>query len=342
MEANETLPGDVAPGTVVDTSEEVSAVEVQNTAEAADEAAALAVLKGARTAPADEPTEEAVTPPGEAAKPAEAKVEVKPTPPIPEQPKADQSEVLLQRLNTLEANHRNLAAENKVLRDKASVADKWTKLAQGAAEGDQAALDGVFGEMGWTVETLVKYIEQGKDGIKPALADKKVDAVSDRIAKLEAELAKRDAETQVREYKSTVSSEVVKLSADVPFLVNDFTDPETGVVNHAAIADAVFDLQYRLHHSEQPRDISVQDATKLLNKVREDQFKRLQGKKQADPTPAAAPAKLSATPAPTQAPVVKKTRVAIPVDKTADPDLDDALATLKSFRTKRQDASVLE
>lgn len=305
--------------------------------DAANQAAAVAVLAKARAArPAIEDddaadggeaagTEEAAPPAKAAIIPVETKVE--PT-------KDDQAATLLSRLNQLEAAHRQTAAENKSLKEAAARASKWDAAAKAAQEGD---ISTVARELGWSPEAIVKYIEGGQDAVKDVVADKKVSAVEQKLADLEKRYEMAEGQRAILEYKGTISREVSGLSAEVPFLVNDFTDPETGTVDAAGMTDAVFALQTALYNdAKNPRQVSTAEAAKLLNQVREASYKRLQGRKAIDPKTVDAAAKDSATPAKKQEPVVKKPRVSLPPTEGTDPHLADALATLKSFRSKRQ------
>lgn len=317
---------------------EVSDVQAQANAEAAAESAALEVLKAARATPAD------AADGGEAAKPAEEVVPAKDAATIPDPAKvepptaakADDASVLLERLNTLEASHRAATAEVKTLREAAARAAKYDALAKASAEGDIAT---VAKELGWSPEGILKYIEDGKDGVKDVVTDKKLDAVGQKLASLEQQLANERAERAIVEYKGTISREFSSVSKDVPFLVNDFTDPETGAVNHAGMVEAIWDLQVRLHNEKQ-QTISIEAAAKALNGAREKQLKRLQGKPANLPANADAPAKASATPASKQVPVTKTTpRVALPKKPAADPHEEDALATLRTYRQQREAAA---
>ena len=308
--------------------------------EADNTAAAIAILAKAR---ADkEPEAEPAAPVAELI-PDSAKAEP-PKAVEPAKTEPDQAAVLLQRLNQLEATHRQTAAENKSLKDADTRAKKWDNAAKAAAEGD---ISTVATELGWTPEAILKYIDSGKDGVKDVVADKKVSAVETRIAQLEQQLAVKQAEADIRDYKSTIVKEVSALSSDTPYLVNDYTDPDTGVTDHQGIADAIFALQHACHFDKSnPRDISTADAAKLLNKVREGQLKRLQGKTATSPKPADAATSPTATPAKKPEPVAQKPRVSLPAATAEDSDLQDALATLKSLRLKRQaeapDASDLD
>lgn len=250
-----------------------------------------------------------------------------------EPPKADDKEaVLLQRLNQAEARAREAEKAAKTLADREARVAKWEKAAQDAAAGDPRA---ALANVGLTVEGLLKLIDDPEAFTKETQAAKKVDAVTERIQQLEAQLQREQAQRQVSEYKATLSREVTALKEDVPFLANNFTDPDTGDFDAAGMADAIFDLQYRLYHDEaNPRDVSSADAAKFLNKDLENRFKRLAGKSKTPATNAPAAAKPATTPAKKPEQAVKKPLKALPDAPTADPDLADALAVLKSLRAK--------
>lgn len=333
---NEELPGDVGNE---DTTEgaEPSARDAQLAFEDDAAAAAVAVLSAARKEVAEEETpapaddahgdELAATAPTEPTIP--AKVET---------PDA-KAELLLARLNAAEANARAQSAEIKELRSAVARTKSLEAAIAKANEGDASEL--FEQHLRWKPDTVLKYVEKGKEGIADIVAERKVDAVQERITALEQQLETERAQNTVREYKATISREITPVSKEVPFLVNFHTDPDTGVVDQAALADAVFDFQCRLHQAN--REVSIDEAAKALNKAHEVQFKRLQGKPASSPKTAEAPATSSATPAKQPAPVVKKPRVPLPASSGKDRDLEDALAALKSYKAaRRSEADGLE
>ncbi len=298
------------------------------TAEAQAEEAALAFLKAQRTGKpeespkAPEPVKAEAPPPEEPPKAAE---------PAPDS-KADE---LLRRLTAVETRARAAEQRAKDLEARASRADKWEAAAEAAKNGDASK---VFDQLEWTVDTVTKYLEGGKEALQPTVVEKRVAGVADEIAQLKAELARRDAQNVVESYKSTVIKDLPGLKEVAPTFLAFHTDPDTGVLDPHAAAEAVWNFQVAMYNrkgpdgSPDPLELSHEEAAKALNAGLEKTKKRLAGP--LAKVEAAKPvAVVAGTVPPKQEVAAKKT---LARDSREDPDEADALAVLASLRKQRQ------
>ena len=326
-----------------------AARRVQFRRETAAREAALAALAASRegrkaeAAGAEDDVEEAGddSADDEAAKVAAAAKVAPPKKEEPAAPPEDKSAALLSRLTAAESESRAMKAQLKEL-NAAVARTKSLEAAMAKANAGDAA--DLFALMNWSPDTVLKYVEGGKDGIKDEVAARKIATVDDRVAQLEAQLAAERNQREVSSYKATLSRELAPISKDVPFLANYHTDHDTGVVDYAGMAEAVFDFQFRLHQAN--REVSISEAAKALNDAHEKQFKRLQGKAATSSKPADEPAtkaeEASSTPAKKPVQVVKKPRVSLPEREMGDPHEAAALAVLKSNREARRKEAAMD
>jgi len=320
---------------VSEDTEEVSPAAHQLSRESDDTEAALAILRELR----------GKSKPAEPAKPeAKPAVAVTPTaavPVIPAEPAKveDDGAKIVARLNNMERQLRAAEARTKELADKAAKADMYDRLAQ---DGNLPALAEKFG---WSPEAILKYVDEGPAAFKPSKVEAKIDSVHQELQATKNALAQRDAEAAINTYKSSISRDVPGLKETSPYLLNMFTDPESGVLDAQGVADRIFAVQASLHNdADDPRDITVAEAAQLLNAELEGQYKRLHGKQPiAVVPPAATPASKVVTPRPSsESPNVtpkprisRKASTVVSQIELEEADQEEALAIIRSARRNK-------
>jgi hypothetical protein len=306
-------------------------------ADLASEDAALAALKkfGKRQSEEDlDDDQVARLEADDAGKPAEVPAPAKAAPPEPTPAPDAKAEELLRRLNAAEARARDADAKAKAMEARLARADEWERAAKAAEDGDASP---VFEKLKWTQETAQKWIEGGKDAIKPTVAEAKADRAVSEVELLKQEIARRDAEDIVKGYKQTIVQQVPELAGTAPHLSRYYTDPESKAMDATGMAEAIWAFQVRTLKATGV-EIDPEVAAAELEKAHAKAAARYGAQPGAVHPGDPAPAKKSETVVPQRSDTAPKKKAALPADprereKQAEAD---ALAVAKSFRIKRE------
>lgn len=322
------------------------AARVQAGKEAAAENAALSYLAKAREerdkleaeeearheASADEDAAEE-TPPAQAAKPAEA--------PAAAAPDADAKlNDVIKRLNAAEARARDAEAKAKEQESRIARAAEWEAAAEAAKNGDATK---IFSRLDWTMDTVQKYLDGGPEALKPTIAEKKADAVSQEVASLRAELARRDQQAAIERYKGDLSRRsVTDFASAAPHFARFHTD-DKGAVDGAGMAEAIWAVQVAAVQNGE--DLSEADAVKRIEAAHATAARRYGAQLGAPAVKAvsgdSAPAKKTETGSTQRVDTAPKKRPPLPKDPREAQALreqeaeDDARALLATLRKKR-------
>ncbi len=284
----------------------------------ADEAGAIEVIRAMMAARGEETAE---TPAEAAPAEVEAAPAAEPEAPVAKEAAPAGGDKLFERLTASESANREMSARLRELEAQAAKAAEFDRLVAAAEAGDASPL---FQKIKWTPETVAKYAEGGKEAIQPTVIDNKVAKLEAELARFRAEAEAAQREASIRSYKDTLRNEFQSKAQDFPHFKAYFTDPENGVTDVQAAVDQVFQFQAREFQTKQ-RSLTFDEAAKAL----ETGFGQLAKRFGAAPASVAPKNATSAPRPPAPTPTAKPAPV--PDDGT-DPDERAAIAVINSMR----------